>query len=117
MRPRLHLASFVFASFTFVTANAFAQDPAPATPPATAAAQPAPASASPTATNEKDTPKKDEDEEDLKRITLTANPLSLLLTRIGVNFEYMLAKHHALVANPYFQSNSVEVGSGNNTSK
>lgn len=119
MRLRLPVASFVGAAFTFVTATAFAQDPAapaPANAPATGAARTA-QPASPTAEAEKDKPKKDADEEELKRITLTANPLSLLLTRIGVNFEYMLAKHHALVANPYFQSNSVEVGSGNNTTK
>ena len=41
-------------------------------------------------------------------VALTLNPLSLLLGRIGANVEYLPAKHHAIMLNPYMSSVSVE---------
>jgi hypothetical protein len=76
----------------FGTTSAFAQDPKPADPPAAAPAA---------ATAEK--PKPAEEEDEFKHVTITANPLSLILTRIGLNVEYLPIKHHAIVLNPYFQ--------------
>jgi hypothetical protein len=37
-----------------------------------------------------------------KPLAITLNPLTLLLGRYGANVELLPAKHHALVANPYF---------------
>src|SRR5687767_10081789 len=97
----------IFAS-TFVTTSAFAQDATPT--PAPAAATPATTPASPTAAApavpvQEDKPKPPPtDEDEFKPIALSANPLSLILTRIGVNVEWLPVTHHALVLNPYFQS-------------
>lgn len=67
---------------------------------------------------EPDKPKREQEEEDdFKPFALTLNPLSLILTRIGLNAEYLPVKHHALTFNPYFQSVSVEVGAGPAASK
>jgi hypothetical protein len=44
---------------------------------------------------------------DFKPLTLSLNPLSLVLGRIGANVEYLPVAHHAIVANPFFQSISV----------
>jgi hypothetical protein len=41
-------------------------------------------------------------------LALTLNPLSLLLGRIGANVEYLPAKHHAIMLNPYMSSAKVE---------
>ena len=46
----------------------------------------------------------DQQREDLKHFALTLNPLSLILTRVGLNVEYMLARHHGIMLNPFFQS-------------
>lgn len=40
------------------------------------------------------------EDDPFKRITLTANPLSLLQTRLSMNVEIMLAKHHGLIVVP-----------------
>jgi hypothetical protein len=45
-----------------------------------------------------------------KHVTITANPLSFILTRFGANLEYLPTEHHALVVNPYFQSYTVSDG-------
>ena len=42
-----------------------------------------------------------EEEEKFHPVTLTVNPLSLLLTRIGANVEWLPAKHHAIELNPF----------------
>src|SRR5262245_54442581 len=82
--------------FLFGTATAFADEAKPADP---AAAAPAPAPAPASA----EKPKPAEEEDEFKHVTITANPLSLILTRIGLNVEYLPIKHHAIVLNPYFQ--------------
>jgi hypothetical protein len=46
-------------------------------------------------------------ESEFKSVSLTLNPLSLILTRIGVNVEYLPAPHHAIMLNPYGQFVSV----------
>src|SRR5262245_55119182 len=109
MHFRLYATSSVVFASLFVAGTALAQDPvqpasgtaAPADPntPATAAAQPAAATATPEA---KDKPKSDEEKDEFKSVAITANPLSLILTRFGVNVEYLPVTHHAIVANPYF---------------
>ncbi len=43
-----------------------------------------------------------------KPLALTLNPLSFILTRFGVNIEYLPAPHHGIMFNPYFSHNSVE---------
>ncbi len=42
-------------------------------------------------------------EPEFKPIALTLNPLSLILTRIGLNVEYLPAAHHGIMLNPYGQ--------------
>ena len=88
------IAAFGLVLFGSV-GSAFADDK-PADPPATPAAAAAPV--------QKDKTPNGDEQEELKHVTITANPLSLLLTRIGVNVEYLPIKHHAIVLNPYFQS-------------
>jgi hypothetical protein len=82
------------------SSDAGAQEPAPP-PVAPAAGAGAPAAVPLDSTAD------DEDDKDLKHFALTLNPLSFILTRIGINFEYMLAKHHGLIVNPFFQGFSV----------
>ena len=114
----LSLASV--AAFVLVPRLAFAQAPAapeanataaPADAPTAATPAPAPAAAAKPVDADKPKPK-DQDEEDFKNIAITANPLSLILMRVGVNVELLPTKHHAIVVNPYFQS--ISVGSGGN---
>jgi hypothetical protein len=93
----LSVASFGFVLFG-LAGTALADDAKPGEP---AAAAPETAAPKPA---EKPAPV--EEEEELKHLTLTANPLSLILTRVGVNVEYLPIKHHAIVLNPYFQAAS-----------
>jgi hypothetical protein len=44
---------------------------------------------------------------ELRPIALTANPLSLLLGRVGLNVEYLPARHHGIMLNPYFDQDLV----------
>lgn len=101
---RISAAVLTLASVVCFANVASAQDAAPAGAPA-AAAPGAPGAPG----DNRDRPRRDddEDEDDLKHFALTINPLSLILTRVGVNFEYMFAKHHGLGLNPFFQSISV----------
>lgn len=100
---RISAAALTLASVVCFANVASAQDAAPGGAPAASAA---PAPAAP-AGRDKHRGDDDEDEEELKHFALTINPLSLILTRVGINVEYMLAKHHGLILNPYFQSISV----------
>src|SRR5262245_54864207 len=112
MRSRLVASSIAVASFMIV-GTAFAQgEPAPAAPTGTAPAAgttdpnaPATTPAQPATGGNAEKPKKPEgeEEEELKHITLTANPLSLILTRIGINVDYMITQHHGIELNPSFQ--------------
>src|SRR5687768_9499913 len=85
------------AGVLLFTTDARAQDPggtpsqpppaAPPGPPAAAAPDPNANALPPVRPRERG----DDDEEDeLKHFALSINPLSLILTRIGINFEYML---------------------------
>jgi hypothetical protein len=92
--------------FAFAT-DASAQDPAGA-PAAGAAAPGAPAPALPK--------ESDDDERPMKKLGLELNPLGFAIGRYSINVEYMLARHHALILTPFFDSttvtvNSVDVGS------
>ena len=92
--------------------DASAQDSA--APPAPAAAAPA-AGAAPSHT---DADKDEDDDKDLKRIGLELNPLGFAIGRYSINVEYMLARHHALILTPFYDStgvkvNDVDVGSLN----
>ncbi len=49
-------------------------------------------------------PKKDSPPDDFKHVSVTANPLSLLLRRVGLNIEYLPVPHHGVMINPYFAS-------------
>lgn len=46
-------------------------------------------------------------EPELKHFALTLNPLAFAVQRVGINVEYMLARHHGLIAEPFFQALSV----------
>jgi len=46
-----------------------------------------------------------------KSVALTINPLSLALTRLGANIEYLPVAHHGIMLNPYGQFASVGDGS------
>lgn len=105
-------STFVAGALVLGEGVAWAQDPAPATaqpapaatPPPTAAAPAAPTAAAPA-------PKEDPDDrpadDPFRSIGLTANPLSLILLRIGLNIDYLPAPHHAITVNPFGQFISV----------
>jgi hypothetical protein len=97
-----HAALFaaVLGTVLVGTAGTALADDKPAETAPASATPPTPSTPAPAA----EKPKKEEDEEELKHLTLTANPLSLILGRIGINVEYLPIKHHAIVLNPYFQS-------------
>ncbi len=100
----LLLSSVLAVSLSTVGLASAADEPAPPTPsPAVATPQPDVALAT-------------KPEPAFKSVTLTLNPLSLLLTRVGLNVEYLPTRHHAIVLNPYFQSLSAGVDGGTKTS-
>lgn len=122
MRFYLPIAVVSSISFFLFATEARADDAPPAPPPTAAASSadatttaPA-ASAAPAQDKDKAKPQ-DGDEEDLKHVAITVNPLSLILMRIGANVEYMFVKHHGVSLNPYFQSISAEASAGSTTSK
>jgi hypothetical protein len=92
-----------------LTSEAYAQDPAPAssTPSTTAQPPSAAASSSTSSASTPATPKEGPDgrpvDDPFRSIALTANPLSLILGRIGINVEWLPATHHAIVLNPFGQ--------------
>ena len=51
---------------------------------------------------------KQADEFPLKKLTLTANPLSWIILRFSMNVEYMLVKHHGLILVPSFEGSSTD---------
>ena len=53
--------------------------------------------------------KDDDDDKDLKRIGLELNPLGFAIGRYSINVEYMLARHHALILTPFYDSTTVTV--------
>lgn len=66
-----------------------------------------PAATPPNAASASEKPKEPEDDDRFRPLALTANPLSLALGRIGLNVEYMLARHHGIMLNPFGQFTSV----------
>jgi hypothetical protein len=82
-----------------ITTDASAQGTAAA--PAPAAAPGAPVSAPPA--------EAEDDDDKLKRIGLELNPLGFAIGRYSLNVEYMLARHHALILTPFFDSTTVKV--------
>jgi hypothetical protein len=52
-----------------------------------------------------------------KPLSITLNPLSLVLSRIGANVEYLPAPHHAIMLNPFFQSLSLSANDSNGGAK
>lgn len=100
---KLLLLSALAASLSTVGLASAADEPAPPPP-----SPPAPALATP----QPDVAVAQKPESPFKPITLTINPLSLALGRIGANIEYLPVRHHAIVLNPFFQS--LSVGADNN---
>jgi hypothetical protein len=49
-----------------------------------------------------------EPDADFTHFTVTANPLSLVVRRIGINLEYVPVMHHAIVLSPFGQFASVD---------
>ncbi|MDB4940735.1 MAG: hypothetical protein JWP97_269 [Labilithrix sp.] len=49
------------------------------------------------------------DEEDLKNVSLTVNPLGLAIGRYSVSGEYLVARHHAISLNPFYAHAPVTV--------
>jgi hypothetical protein len=66
-------------------------------------AAPAPASA-PAAAEQ---PRSSDDADEVKRISLAVNPLGIAIGRYSIQGEYMLAKHHAITLNPFFNRTPV----------
>jgi hypothetical protein len=95
MRQSLCLAVAALSTLGVVAHASDANAQKPADPPAAAATP-------------RESEGEDEDREELKHFALTLNPLSLILTRIGINVEYMLARHHGIMVNPFFQSISAD---------
>lgn len=81
-----------------LTGEAFAQDPAPASTPTPASSASTPATPAP-----KEGPDGRPADDPFRSIALTANPLSLILGRIGVNIEWLPTTHHAIIVNPFGQ--------------
>jgi hypothetical protein len=51
----------------------------------------------------------DDDEKPLKRLGLELNPLGFAIGRYSLNVEYMLARHHALILTPFFDSTPIKI--------
>jgi hypothetical protein len=62
--------------------------------------EPTRAAAAPAAAAEQ--PQKVDDDADMKRFAIAANPLGIAIGRYSIQGEYMLARHHAVTANPFF---------------
>ncbi len=98
----LAFAAFATALVAFAP-DAMADDAAANDPPApapTEAASPAPA---PTAEAAAEAPEVDDEGQPLpklKHVAITANPLSIIIGRWSVNFEYLPARHHAIIVVP-----------------
>ncbi|MBI5535223.1 MAG: hypothetical protein HY898_21025 [Deltaproteobacteria bacterium] len=71
----------------------------PAAPPAAAPGAPPPGYAYPPPAP-LPPPAGGEEKEALKHVSITANPLSIIVTRYSLNLEYMLAMHHGLILVP-----------------
>jgi len=85
--------------------------PPPVAPPATLATQP---QGTPPPPDEDRRARKranddDDDDSDLKRISITANPLGLVISRYSITGEFLLARHHALNLSPFYTSVPVKV--------
>lgn len=80
-------AIFSFGLLAFTAGDARADEPS---------SQPAAAAA----TGEKPQPKDDADE--VKHFSVELNPLGIAIGRYSLQGEYMLAKHHAVTLNPFF---------------
>jgi hypothetical protein len=85
-------AVFSFGLLALTASDARADEP-PAQPGAAATA------------GEKAQPKEDGD--DIKHFSLELNPLGVAIGRYSVQGEYMLAKHHAVTLNPFFNHTPV----------
>ena len=57
-------------------------------------------------------PQANDDEPELKRISLELNPLGFAIGRYGIQGEYMLARHHAVTLNPFYAHAPVTVTVG-----
>ncbi|MCA9591295.1 MAG: hypothetical protein KC657_38635 [Myxococcales bacterium] len=71
--------------------------PAPAPSAVAPPIAPAPSPAAPDRVTEPPAP-------DLARVTITANPLALIIGRYGANLEVLVAPHHAVVVSGYMQT-------------
>lgn len=90
-------AVFSFGLLAFTAGEARADDAHPA-----AAAPAAPAAAA-------EKPQANDDEPELKRISLELNPLGFAIGRYSIQGEYMLARHHAVTLNPFYAHAPVTV--------
>jgi hypothetical protein len=93
MRSSIFLASLALAFA--VPSLALADEPARASAPA------APAAA--------EKPQKVDDDADMKRFAIAANPLGIAIGRYSIQGEYLLARHHAVTLNPFFAYAPVEI--------
>lgn len=101
MRLAHKVALFGFTASIFAIASgALADEPAVKAPDGAAAVPAAAPAASPAVGEEVDA---DEDP-GFKKVSITANPLSILVGRYSFNVEYMLEKHHGLIVVPSFWS-------------
>lgn len=97
---RLHTLATVFSTVGLLLSTsgaAWADAPPPETTP------PAPAPAATTSPKLEGSAEARPTDDPFRSIAITANPLSLALTRIGLNVEWLPTTHHALVLNPFGQ--------------
>ena len=117
---RLHSLSISFAvlsAFFVLTSGEARADGTPnqppkAAPPATPTSTTTTTSADPASTLPADADRKRRrhEDEELKNISITANPLGLIIGRYSIQGEFLPAPHHAIVLNPFFAHVPVSAG-------
>lgn len=102
-----------FSAILVTAQGALAGEPGtdPAAPPPPAPAAPGDGATSAGAPQAPGAVAQPDEESELKRFTITANPLSIAVGRYSVNFEYMLAQHHGVIAVPSIWMLSASAGS------
>ena len=125
---RLHSLSVSFAvlsAFLVLTSREARADGTPSQPPnqppkGTPTSTTTTTSAEPPSTlpADADRVKRKHDDDELKNISLTANPLGLLIGRYSIQGEFLPAPHHAITLNPFFAHvpltvNGIDLGSLN----
>lgn len=111
--PRIVLSSVALATLLALSTDARADDtPAkkvPAPTNTTAARIDDSATSPATPSPQVDKVEKADDDADLKRIAIELNPLAIAIGRYSIQGEYLFARHHGVVLNPFYAHVPVEV--------